>query len=329
MIIKSYEIKKNLKSNINIFLFYGKNFGLIEEIIEKDFKKSFSNNVHNYDESEILLNLNDFESKLFNKSFFDDDKLIIINRVTDKILDLIINISERKIKDVKIILKGGVLDKKSKLRIFFEKNKNLIATPFYEDANNSLFFISQDFLKKENIKISSQNLNFIIEKSKGDRANLKNYLEKIVNYSKGGKLIEFKQLIKLFNSSDNYEISELTDGYLSKNKKKLISILNEKSSSLDDAILIIKNFLYKLKRLKNLKNEMINKKNLDQVINSYKPSIFWKDKEIVKQQLEKFSLEKVNFLIKKVNNLEVQVKKNPQISNLLINGFIFEDFKSG
>jgi len=325
MIIKSYEIKKNLKSNINIFLFYGKNVGLIEEIIKKD----FSNNVHNYDESEILLNLNDFESKLFNKSFFDDDKLIIINRVTDKILDLIINISERKIKDVKIILKGGVLDKKSKLRIFFEKNKNLIATPFYEDANNSLFFISQDFLKKENIKISSQNLNFIIEKSKGDRANLKNYLEKIVNYSKGGKLIEFKQLIKLFNSSDNYEISELTDGYLSKNKKKLISILNEKSSSLDDAILIIKNFLYKLKRLKNLKNEMINKKNLDQVINTYKPSIFWKDKEIVKQQLEKFSLEKVNFLIKKVNNLEVQVKKNPQISNLLINGFIFEDFKSG
>jgi len=236
MIIKSYEIKKNLKSNINIFLFYGKNVGLIEEIIEKDFKKNFSNNVHNYDESEILLNLNDFESKLFNKSFFDDHKLIIINRVTDKILDLIINISERKIKDVKIILKGGVLDKKSKLKIFFEKNKNLIATPFYEDANNSLFFISQDFLKKENIKISSQNLNFIIEKSKGDRANLKNYLEKIVNYSKGGKLIEFKQLIKLFNSSDNYEISELTDGYLSKNKKKLISILNEKSSSLDDAI---------------------------------------------------------------------------------------------
>ena len=318
MIIKSYEIKKNLKSNINIFLFYGKNVGLIEEIIKKD----FSNNVHNYDESEILLNLNDFESKLFNKSFFDDDKLIIINRVTDKILDLIINISERKIKDVKIILKGGVLDKKSKLRIFFEKNKNLIATPFYEDTNNSLFFISQDFLKKENIKISSQNLNFIIEKSKGDRANLKNYLEKIVNYSKGGKLIEFKQLIKLFNSSDNYEISELTDGYLSKNKKKLISILNEKSSSLDDAILIIKNFLYKLKRLKNLKNEMINKKNLDQVINTYKPSIFWKDKEIVKQQLEKFSLEKVNFLIKKVNNLEVQVKKNPQISNVLINSFI-------
>ena len=154
-------------------------------------------------------------------------------------------------------------------------------------------------------------------------------MEKIVNYSKGGKLIEFKQLIKLFNSSDNYEISELTDGYLSKNKKKLISILNEKSSSLDDAILIIKNFLYKLKRLKNLKNEMINKKNLDQVVNDYKPSIFWKDKEIVKQQLEKFSLEKVNFLIKKVNNLEVQVKKNPQISNLLINGFIFEDFKSG
>ena len=121
MIIKHYELKKYLKKEINYFLFYGQNIGLIEDTINKDLKPFFSKNIFKYDESEILSNENNFKESLFNKSFFENDKLIIINRVTDKILNLIKKICEKKDENLKIILKSGILDKKSKLRNFFEK----------------------------------------------------------------------------------------------------------------------------------------------------------------------------------------------------------------
>ncbi len=327
MIIKSFEIKKSLNKKANIYLFYGPNNGLIEDLIDENLKPIFSKNLYNYEEKEILSNIDDFKEKIFNKSFFETDKLIIINRVTDKLLDLVKEISEIKIDDLKIIFKAGNLEKKSKLRTFFEKNENTIITPCYEDTAQTLLLIAQKILVKNKIKISTQNINYIIEKSNGNRINLKNDLEKIIHYSKRNVSIEFDHISKLTSPSTDYAISELIDQCLAKNMKKTIKILNENNSSSEENILILKSFLYKLKRLKKLKEELVGEKNTDQVITSYKPTIFWKDKEIVKQQLKIWSLDKINFLIKKINNLELQTKKNPSISDYLINNLIIESLE--
>ena len=327
MIIKSFEIKKSLNKNVNIYLFYGPNNGLIEDLINENLKPIFSKNLFNYEETEILSDIENFKENIFNKSFFETDKLIIINRVTDKLLNLIKEISEVQIDDLKIILKSGNLEKKSKLRIFFEKDKKIIITPCYEDTNQSLLFVAQKILAKNKIKISTQNINYIIEKSKGNRISLKNDLEKIIQYSKQKVPIEFDNIKKLTTPSSDYAVSELTDQCLSKNIKKTIKILNENNSFSENNILIIKSFLYKLKRLKKLKEELEEKKSPDHVITSYKPSIFWKDKDIVKHQLKIWSLNKINYLIKKINNLELETKKNPQISDLLINNLIIESLE--
>ena len=327
MIIKSFEIKKNLKKNVNIYLFYGPNNGLIEDLINEDLKPIFSKNLYSYEETEILSDIDNFKEKIFNKSFFETDKLIIVNRVTDKLLNLIKEISEVEIDDLKIIIKAGNLDKKSKLRNLFEKNYKLIIIPCYEDTLQSLLFVAQKILAKNKIKISTQNINYIVEKSKGNRTNLKNDLEKIIQYSKPNIPIEFDHILKLTTSSTDYDISELTDQCLAKNMKKTLRILNENNSSSEYNILILKSFLYKLKRLKKLKEELNGEKNPDQVVTSYKPPIFWKDKEIVKKQLKIWSLNKINFLIKKVNNLELQTKKDPKISDYLVNNLIIESLE--
>ncbi len=324
MIIKHYELKKYLKKEINYFLFYGQNVGLIEDTINKDLKPFFSKNIFKYDESEILSNENNFKESLFNKSFFENDKLIIINRVTDKILDLIKQICEKKDENLKIILKSGILDKKSKLRNFFEKDKNLIIVPYYEDTTQSLLSLALDFFKKNNIKISSQNTNYIVEKSKGNRVNLNNELNKIKNFNKKNIPIELSEILKLTSSTEEFAISELTDYCLLKNKKKTINILNENNSSFEDNILIIKSLLYKLKRLKKLKTQIEKDINQDKVISSYKPPIFWKDKEIIKRQLNILSIDDIVNLIKKINNLELLIKKNSTLSNEITNNFILE-----
>ena len=324
MIIKHYELKKNLEGKSNFFLLYGHNSGLIEEIIDKDLKPIFSKNIFKYDESEILSDISAFKEGLVNKSFFENDKLIIINRVSDKILDIVKEISDKKDENLKIILKSGNLEKKSKLRNFFEKSKNLIIIPFYEDTHQSLLFLAQKFFKENKIKISPQNINYIIENSKGNRINLKNELEKIKNFSQKKLSVELNEIIKLTNLAENYNISELTDQCLARNKKKTLNILNENNPSPEDNILILKNFLYKLKRLKKLKLELENKKNTDAVISSYKPPIFWKDKDMIKQQLKIWSLPQIKSLINKTNDMELLIKKNSQASNQIVNNFILE-----
>ena len=210
------------------------------------------------------------------------------------------------------------------MRNFFEKEKKLIITPFYEDTYQSLSLLAQNILSKNKIKISTQNINFIVEKSKGIRINLKNELEKIISYSKDNGTIEFEDLLKLTCSTQDYEISELIDQCLAKNKKKTILILNENNSSVEDNILILRSFLFKLKRLKKLKKEIEIKKNQDQVLSSYKPPIFWKDKDIIKQQLKIWSIDKIKLFIEKINSMELQAKKNSEISKKIINKFIIE-----
>ena len=324
MIIKNFDLKNNLKKNINFYLLYGPNNGLIEDTINQVLKPNFSKNIYNYDESEILSNIDNFKETVLNKSFFDNDKLIIISRATDKILKIIEEILEKKIDDLKVIIKADILEKKSKLRNFFEKNTNTIIVPSYEDNDQTLIYLAQNFFKKKKIKISPQNINFIIERSKGSRINLKNELEKIASYSEKKLSINLNEIIKITNSNSNYDASELTDNCLALNKKKTLMILNENNPSLEDNIIILKTFLYKLKRLKKLKIELNSKKDLDYVLSSYKPPIFWKDKNLIKHQLQIWSLEQIKSLIRKINDLELLVKKNSQISNQLMNNFILE-----
>ena len=222
MIVKYFDLQKELK-NINYYLLYGPNTGLIEEIIDKTLKPFFSKNIYYRDEKEILANENEFKESILNKSFFEKDKLIIINRASDKILNIIEEIIDKRPEDLKIILKSENLEKKSKLRNFFEKKKNTIITPFYEDNYQTLISLAQNFIREKKIKISSQNINLIIERSKGNRINLKNELEKIAVYSLKKETINLDEILKLTNLAENYNISTLIDQCLAGNKKKNIT----------------------------------------------------------------------------------------------------------
>jgi DNA polymerase-3 subunit delta len=321
VIIKHFDFQKKLDSETNFFLFYGENFGLIEETIENNIKKKFSNNTYTYDETDILLDKEKLLEKIFTKSLFDDNKFIIINNVSDKILVIIEEIYQ-KILDIKIILTAKKLEKKSKLRNFFEKKKDLIIIPFYEDNFQSLFKLVQEFFYLNKIKFSSQIINLLVEKSNGNRKNLKNELEKIYNFSNKKKSISFKEINKLINLDENYDLSEIINCSLAKNKKKTLGLLNESIISSDENILILRTFLYKLKRLKKLKKILEIERNIDAALVAYKPQIFWKEKDIVKQQLKCWSLNQIVFLIKDTINFEILIKKNVQISNQLIYDFI-------
>lgn len=324
MIIKSYELKKTKIDNIRFFLLHGKNSGLINETIKNDLKVRLSKNIYNYDESEILNNPSQLKETILNKSFFENDKLIIISRATDKISKIIEEIIDLNSPEISIVLISETLEKKSKVRNLFEKNKNTICVAFYEDNNLTLNKIAFDFFKQKNISISQQNINLIVERSSGNRINLTNELKKIENFSINKKIVSTKDLIKLTNLAENYDYTNLVNCSLAKNKKKTMNILNENNFSNEDCIIILRIFLNKLKRLlKIFSNSEINK-NIDLAISSFKPPIFWKEKDIVKQQINVLSYQKIQDLLTKTNNIELLVKKNPSISINIVNNFILE-----
>ena len=322
MIIKSFELEKIISLNFYIHLIYGNNEGIKQDIISNFYKKNYEGEVLKYDEQDILTNKDEFISSLLNKSLFETEKLIIISRGTDKLIAVINELLEREEIGAKIIIKSSNLEKKSKLRNLFEKEKNVICTPVYEDDSRSLNFIINNFLKDYKLSLSQEIKNILIERSNGDRINLKNELSKLKNLSITKKKLSIEDILKLSNLAENYSVFELSDNYLAKNSKKVSNILNENNYSSDDCILIIRTILNKSKRLLKIRNEVDNNKNIDQVISTIKPPIFWKEKEIVKKQAQSWSTNEVKDIIFKINDLEALVKKNTANSMLFVSNFI-------
>jgi DNA polymerase III subunit delta len=327
MIIKSFELNKLKLNNYNFYFFYGDNEGLKEEIIKNLFEKNYVDKIHRYEEKEILDNISDFFNSIFTKSFFDNEKLIIINRATDKIKNVIEELIEKNPKDIQIILNSKNLEKKSSLRKFFEKEKNIICTPFYEDNNQTLNSIISQFCRNKKIPISQQLINVLIERSRGDRKNLNNELLKIENFLLNKKNISFKELIKLTNLADNYSASELIDYSLAKNTRKTISILNENNYSDEDNIIIIRTLLSKLKRLVKIFELVDEKNNIDQAISIFKPPVFWKDKIIVTQQMKSWGKSELKKLIYASNEIELLIKKNTSLARNILSDFIINNSK--
>ena len=320
MIKKSYDIEKiNLEYN-QFILFYGKNEGLKNEATNNLIKTKHG--ITRYEEKEILENINDFIESILSKSLFENEKIIIIKRTTDKILRVIDEINSKKVKDLKIIFNSDNLEKKSKLRSLFEKDKKLICVPFYPDTDQTLSKLAFVFFKKKNISTSSSNINLIVNKCNGDRETLLNELEKIEYFSKSGKKITAENIAKLTNLIENHSISELVDNCLVENKKKILNILNENNFNNEDCILITRTFLNKSKKILQLSSNFQNNKNIDLTISSAKPPIFWKDKEITKQQIYKWKPEHIKKLIYKLGEIELLIKKNVNNSINIIIDFI-------
>ena len=322
MILKTFELNKIENSTI-FYLLYGKNEGLKAECINEILKKD-NGKIFRYEERELKDETESFYENILSGSLFENNKIIIINRASDKIYEVIQNLIDRNINNIKIILNAGILETKSKLRSLFEKNKNLVCIPTYPDNHDTLSRLITFFLKKENISISHQNINLIIEKSNGDRNILNNELNKIKNYSKNKKKITSAEILKLINLSENYALSELIDNCLAKNKSKTINILNENNYNAEDSIVILRTFLSKAKRILKLAIQLDLNKDINKTINSAKPPIFWKEKEIVKVQLEKWKPNKIEDLIKDLNDIELKIKQNYNNSTLIITNFILE-----
>ena len=322
MIIKNFELEKIKKSNFSLYLLYGQNEGLKKEVLENCFIKNFKGLIEKYDEKEVIENQDEMHSKIFNKSLFEKEKIILISRTSDKIVNFIEKILEKNVLDIKIICLSEILERKSKLRNLFEKNSKLMCVPFYADDNKKLTQLCGNFFKKINVPISREILNIIVDKCQGDRNNLNQELGKVEMFINGNTNVKVSDILKLISLSENYTVSELVDSCLSKNFKDTAKILNENSYTNDDCMLILRTMLNKTKRLIKLRDDYDETKNLDTTVSNFRPPIFWKDKDVVKKQLLKWDKKNSSQLIFEINELEKIIKKNTENSLRITYDFV-------
>ena len=323
MILKSYQINDDKIHEQKFFLLHGKNDGSKEEIISK-IKEKTKFKYLSYEEKQILDDQDSFFNEILSGSLFDNDKIIIINRVTDKFLKIAEQLIEKRIEEIIFILIADVLEKRSKLRSFFEKEKETISIAFYPDNNETLIKVASNYLNKNKISISYSNINFIVNKCSGDRKNLLNELEKIALYSKSKKNIGLEELNKLINLHDNHSVNEIIDFCLSKNQKKTVEMLNENIFSNEDTVLITRVFINKAKKLLKLTDEFQNSRDINETIANAKPPIFWKEKEITKQQIRNWSSKQVKHLIFELNEIELIIKKNSKNALNFLTDFLLK-----
>ena len=321
MIYKSYIVEDNINLlKENCVIFYGENIGLKNEF-KQNIKYKNKSEIINFTQEEIIKNKNNFYEEIFNISLFEIEKIYYIDQCDDKILD-IIKEAEKKLTDQKIYLFANVLEKRSKLRSYFEKSNNLGIVPCYNDNEITLKKIITK--KLNNFEgVSPENINLIIDKCGSDRSKLNNELDKIITFF-SNKTIDREKLEIILDPKINDDFNLLKDSALNGEKNKTNNLLSETVMETEKNIYYLNIINQRLNRILEV-NSLTKKNGIETAVNSIKPPIFWKDKPVFLNQAKKWNNDKIKNILNKTYNLEVKIKSNSDVNkNLLIKKLILD-----
>ena len=324
MIFKSYIIERDIESlsKLKLILFYGENYGLKKDFKEKIREKYKKNEVLNFFQDEIIKNNNLLINEIENKSLFDEKKVIFIEQANDKILEVIERIAEN-IDEEKIYIFSDILDKKSKIRSYFEKNKSCGIIPCYADNEISIRKIIIEKLKNYQ-GLSSEVINFLIQNTGLDRDKINNEIEKIQSYFKEKK-IDLLKIDQLINIRSNDDFNLLKDEALNGNKIKTNKLLADTVFEKENNVFYLNSINQRINKLNEIESLKKDNYNIETLVSTIKPPVFWKDKPMLIQQSKKWNKKKIQEALKKTYNVEIEIKSNSSIKkDLLIKNLIID-----
>jgi len=325
VILKSYIVEQNLDilNDYQAVVIYGENEGIKNSIKIKLKEINKNSEIISFFEDEITKNKNLLYENIANESLFNEKKIIFIQSATDKILNEVNGCLEIYNPNTKVYIFSENLDKKSKLRNLFEKEKKLAIFCCYEDNEKILInYINNELNGYKGL--TGEIVNFIISNSSLNRKIIQSEIVKIKSFF-NDKIIKKKQLLELLNFKNNNGFEEIRDSALSGKKQKINKLLSEIELINDDSFFYLNNLNFRI--LKLLEIQSINEtfKNYEKALENIKPPVFWKDKPTYLEQLKKWDITKLNKAADKIGSAEILMKKNSQIRNdLVIKDLIIE-----
>ena len=324
MIFKSYILEEKFESikECKLFLFYGENQGLKQEFKEKLKLQNSSKEILNLFQDEIIKNKNILINEIKNKSLFNEKKIIFINQVNDKILNTLDEIIEN-IQDERIFLFSDILDKKSKLRHYFEKSKSCGISPCYQDNEITIKKIISKKLKNFQ-GVTSHIINYITQNTGLDRSKVNNEINKITSYFKDKK-IDLNKIDSLLNIKTNEDFNLLKDEAIKGNKINTNRLLADTVFEIENSIYYLNAINQRINRLNEIQNMKKGNLNIETIVSSLRPPVFWKDKAMLIEQSKKWNKYKIQTALKKTYNTEIEIKSNSSIrKDLLIKNLIID-----
>ena len=322
MIYKSYLIEQNISLlDKNLFLFYGENLGLKNELKDKIKFQNKKAEIINLSQDDIINNIDNFFNEVLNISLFDEKKIYFINQVNDKILDAI-KIIEPKIDSQKFYLISESLDKRSKIRNYFEKSNNCGVVACYTDNEISFKKIIIERLK--NYKgVTTENINLISDKCNLNRDKLNNELDKIYTFFLE-KNIDRNKLEILLDNKINNDFSLLKDEAFNGNRIETNKLLSDTIIDTEKNILYLNIINQRLLKLNEI-FKLIGQTSLEKAIDMLKPPIFWKDKPAFLKQAKKWNMNKIKKILNKTYSLELEIKSNSVVNkNILLKKLLID-----
>ena len=314
MIFKSYLLEQNIsKIQNNLVLFYGENLGMKDDFKRKIKKLNQKTYVKNLVQDEVLGSIEKFYNDVYNDSLFEEKKIFFINQVNDKILEIVKELEENGKKNIYFF--SEILEKKSKLRTYFETSKSCAIVACYADNEITFKKIILEKLKNRD-GLTPENINIIVENCNLDRSKLHNELNKIISYF-DDKKIEKKELEILLNIRENDNFDNLKDEALNGNTEKTNNLIRDTILEPEKKMLylnIINRRLFKLLEI----NKIAKSSNLEKALDTIKPPIFWKDKPSLKIQLKKWNIDKIKNLLRKTYDLELKIISNSFINHQVL-----------
>jgi DNA polymerase-3 subunit delta len=318
VILKSYIVEKDIKilDKYQAVLLYGENDGIKDDIKSKLKILNKDAEIINFFENEIIKNRNILYENIINESLFSEKKIIFIQSATDKILSEILESLEKENLNIKIFIFSDNLDKKSKLRSLFEKEKKLTIIPCYEDNERTMItYINQELAGYKGL--TGELINLIISNSNTNRKIIQSEITKIKTFFLN-KIIDKNLLLEILNIKNNADFDEIRDNALNGRKEKVNKLLSEFDLLNEDSFFYLNSLNYRILKLTEIQKINGNSGNFEKALDSVKPQIFWKDKPLILEQLKKWNIERLNKAAYKINETEILMKKNSQTRNDII-----------
>lgn len=324
MIFKSYLLEQNLESinNLSSCLFYGENLGLKKEFKEDLKKIRNKNEILNLTQEDIIKNEDLLLGEIKNKSLFSSSKIIFINQANDKFFNILEEII-KYLKDDKLYIFADNLDKRSKLRSFYEKNKDLGVVACYNDNEITIKKIITNKLR-EFKGLSPYILNYIVQNTSLDRNKVNNEIEKIISCF-ADKVLDLSKLDLLLNIRTSDDFNILKDEALKGNKIMTNKLLADTVFETESAIYYLNSINQRINKLKEIENMKDKNSNIEVLISNLKPPVFWKDKPTLLEQSRTWSKNKILVALEKTYAVEIKLKSNSTINKeLLIKNLIVD-----
>lgn len=319
MILSFSSVEKTDLSKSSNFLFYGENQGRIEEctsITIESIKKDHGNVNFIYLSSDELKKGN-FRKLIFdsdNNDLFGNKNILIVSMQDQKAAKEIVDtLNEKNQSTVKLIIKSTQLKKNTTLRNFFEKSKNNLIIPCYEETENDKKNIIKKVFNSEKLNISNEEIELLSSLLGNERLEIKNELNKLIIFIKNSKK-DIRGSANIISGHINENISQLIFFLSSKKKKDFLRNFFNSKDIQNDEIRLINYLSDHFMKILEVKNKIRSGYEKNFAIKSLRPPIFFKYITEFSKQVDLWSDKEIDFFLRKLFQCQSSSLKNSRSS---------------